>query len=223
MTGTHLAWGELAQLGLVRLPHEFDPVRTPPSFPVNPSRSRVELRIPVSVLGGARCPPSNPSRLGGGAERHPLPDNPLGLRVGSGLQAGPNGAPATRGPGPRDFLPPQLPGYLPESLTQDIRTQLLGDLIPAGALSQESQDLHLLLGERSWVDLPLGRWGLLDLEARGPGELLLLNDLDTQFDALVADVDAWAGDQPADLVVALLAERALLEYPPGGLPHDILA
>ena len=42
----------------------------------------------------------------------------------------------------------------------------------------------------------------------GLGELLL-DDLVAQVDALVADVDAWAGDELLDLLLALPAERAL--------------
>ena len=56
------------------------------------------------------------------------------------------------------------------------------------------------------VDLPrLGE--VLDVEARRSGELLV-DDLVAEIDALVADVDAGAGDQLLDLALRLAAEAA---------------
>src|SRR4051794_23576637 len=48
---------------------------------------------------------------------------------------------------------------------------------------------------------------ILDVEGRGPGELLV-DDLVTEIDALVADVDAWPSDQLLDLPLRLSAETA---------------
>src|SRR5262249_25202690 len=56
------------------------------------------------------------------------------------------------------------------------------------------------------VDLPrLGE--VLDIEARWGGELLV-DDLVTEIDALVADVDPGPGDQLLDLPLRLPAETA---------------
>jgi hypothetical protein len=46
---------------------------------------------------------------------------------------------------------------------------------------------------------------VLEVERRGAGELLV-DDLVTEIDALVADVDAGAGDQLLDLPLGLAAE-----------------
>src|SRR5205807_26986 len=56
------------------------------------------------------------------------------------------------------------------------------------------------------VDLPrLGE--VLDVEARRGGELLV-DDLVTEIDALIADVDARTGNQLLDLALRLSAEAA---------------
>src|SRR5581483_5398613 len=47
----------------------------------------------------------------------------------------------------------------------------------------------------------------VEVEVRGSGELLV-DDLVTEVDAFVADVDAGAGDQLLDLPLALAAEAA---------------
>src|SRR5215211_572355 len=47
----------------------------------------------------------------------------------------------------------------------------------------------------------------LELEGRGRGELLV-DDLVTEIDALIADVDTWPGDQLLDLALGLPAEAA---------------
>jgi hypothetical protein len=56
------------------------------------------------------------------------------------------------------------------------------------------------------VDLP-GLREVLELEGRGCGELFI-DDLVTEVDALVADIDAGAGDQLLDLALRLPAEAA---------------
>jgi hypothetical protein len=56
------------------------------------------------------------------------------------------------------------------------------------------------------VDLP-GLREVLELEGRRSGELLI-DDLVAEVDALVADVDAGAGDQLLDLALRLPAEAA---------------
>ena len=56
------------------------------------------------------------------------------------------------------------------------------------------------------VDLPRLR-EVLDVEVRRSGELLI-DDLVAEIDALVADVDAGAGDQLLDLPLRLAAEAA---------------
>ena len=71
--------------------------------------------------------------------------------------------------------------------------------------------LRLLLTDdvvvQELVDLTrLGQ--LVEAELGGLGELLL-DDLVAEIDALVADVDAGAGDQLLDLLLRLAAERAL--------------
>jgi hypothetical protein len=76
------------------------------------------------------------------------------------------------------------------------------------------------------VDLP-GLGQLVEAELGGLGELLL-DDLVAEVDALVADVDARAGDELLDLLLGLAAERALQQLaavselgharPPPGLP-----
>ena len=48
---------------------------------------------------------------------------------------------------------------------------------------------------------------VLELEGRG-GRQLLIDDLVTEVDALVADVDAGSGDQLLDLALRLAAEAA---------------
>src|SRR5205823_3577966 len=48
---------------------------------------------------------------------------------------------------------------------------------------------------------------VVEIEVRGSGELLV-DDLVTEVDALVADVDAGAGDQLLDLPLTLAAEAA---------------
>jgi hypothetical protein len=56
---------------------------------------------------------------------------------------------------------------------------------------------HVLL--QDVVDLP-GLGEVLQLEGRGSGELLV-DDLVTEIDAFVTDVDAGAGDQLLDLAL----------------------
>src|SRR6185503_8329990 len=63
---------------------------------------------------------------------------------------------------------------------------------------------HVLLEDR--VDLARLRQ-VLEFEAGRSGELLI-DDLVTEIDALVADVDAGAGDQLLDLALRLPAEAA---------------
>src|SRR5204862_1494846 len=70
----------------------------------------------------------------------------------------------------------------------------LGVLLPDDVLVEHVVDLARL-GQR------------LDVERRRSGELLV-DDLVTEIDALVADVDAGAGDQLLDLALALAAEAA---------------
>jgi len=71
---------------------------------------------------------------------------------------------------------------------------------PLGALLAD----HVLLEDV--VDLPwLGK--VLELEGRGSRELLI-DDLVTEIDALVTDVDAGAGNQLLDLTLRLPAEAA---------------
>jgi hypothetical protein len=74
------------------------------------------------------------------------------------------------------------------------RERPLGGLLPDDVLLQDR------------VDLP-GLRQVLQLEARGRGELLV-DDLVAEIDALVADVDAGAGDQLLDLALRLAAEAA---------------
>src|SRR3954447_20501372 len=74
------------------------------------------------------------------------------------------------------------------------REGALGVLLPDDVLLEDGVDL-LRLRE------------VLDVEGRGPGELLV-DDLVTEIDALVADVDARAGDQLLDLSLGLAAEAA---------------
>ena len=57
------------------------------------------------------------------------------------------------------------------------------------------------------VDLT-GLGQLVEAQLGGLGELLL-DDLVAEVDALVADVDAGAGDELLDLLLRLAAERAL--------------
>ena len=73
--------------------------------------------------------------------------------------------------------------------------RLLGDVLADHVVLQELEDLARL-GQ------------LVEAELGGLGELLL-DDLVAQVDALVTDVDARAGDQLLDLLLALPAERAL--------------
>ena len=63
---------------------------------------------------------------------------------------------------------------------------------------------HVLVQQR--VDLGRARQ-VVEVEMRGSGELLV-DDLVAEIDALVADVDAGAGDQLLDLPLALAAEAA---------------
>jgi hypothetical protein len=74
------------------------------------------------------------------------------------------------------------------------RERALGLLLPHDVLVEDAVDL-LRLGE------------VVDVEARRCRELLV-DDLVTEIDALVADVDARAGDQLLDLALRLAAERA---------------
>jgi hypothetical protein len=74
------------------------------------------------------------------------------------------------------------------------RERPLGRLLPDDVLVQDRVDL-LRLGER------------LELEARR-GRQLLVDDLVAEIDALVADVDAGAGDQLLDLPLGLPTETA---------------
>jgi hypothetical protein len=64
---------------------------------------------------------------------------------------------------------------------------------------------HVLVEDA--VDLPRLREVVI-FEELGTGELLV-DDLVTELDALVADVDARAGDELPDLALALPAERTL--------------
>jgi hypothetical protein len=50
-------------------------------------------------------------------------------------------------------------------------------------------------------------WKVFELEGRGSGQLFV-DDLVAEIDALVADVDAGAGDQLLDLTLRLPAETA---------------
>jgi hypothetical protein len=70
----------------------------------------------------------------------------------------------------------------------------LGSLLADDVLVQDLPDL-------------LGLWEVLELESWGCGELLI-DDLVTEVDALVADVDAGTGDQFLDLALRLPAEAA---------------
>jgi hypothetical protein len=74
------------------------------------------------------------------------------------------------------------------------REGTLGALLPDDVLVQDLPDL-LRLGE------------VLELEGRRSGELLV-DDLVAEIDALVADVDAGAGDQLLYLSLRLAAEAA---------------
>ena len=75
------------------------------------------------------------------------------------------------------------------------RERALGLALPDDVLVEEIVDL--------------GRLGqLVELDLTGLGQLLL-DDLVAEIDALVTDVDAGAGDQFLDLLLALPAERAL--------------
>ena len=75
------------------------------------------------------------------------------------------------------------------------RQALLGGVLADHVLVEELADLARL---GQLVELHVG--GLVQL---------LLDDLVAEVDALVADVDAGAGDQLLDLLLALPAERAL--------------
>src|SRR6201999_4178889 len=63
------------------------------------------------------------------------------------------------------------------------------------------------VGVEELVDL-FRLWQVVPLELRGLGELLL-DDLVAQIDALVADIDAGAGNELLDLLLRLAAERTL--------------
>src|SRR5690606_2792277 len=68
------------------------------------------------------------------------------------------------------------------------------------------------VGVEELVDLPrLGQ--VVPLELGGLGELLL-DDLVAEIDALIADVDAWTGNELLDLLLALSTERALQQVSP---------
>ena len=79
------------------------------------------------------------------------------------------------------------------------RQDLLGVLLADDVVVQEVEDLT-------------GLGQLLERELRGLGELLG-DDVVAEVDALVADVDAGAGDQLLDLLLGLAAEAALHEVP----------
>jgi hypothetical protein len=68
------------------------------------------------------------------------------------------------------------------------------------------------VGVEKLVDLSrLGQ--VVPLEFGGLGELLL-DDLVAEIDALIADVDAWTGNELFDLLLTLPAERALQQVSP---------
>jgi hypothetical protein len=86
------------------------------------------------------------------------------------------------------------------------RQRALGVVLADDVLVQDVVDL-LRLGE------------ILDVERRRGGELLV-DDLVAEIDALVADVDAGAGDQLLHLALGLAAEAAEeLLVRVGRLPH----
>ena len=73
--------------------------------------------------------------------------------------------------------------------------RLLGRLLPNHILVEELVDL-------------LGLGQLRERRLSGLGQFLF-DDLVAEVDALVADVDAWPGDELLDLLLALAAEGAL--------------
>ena len=75
------------------------------------------------------------------------------------------------------------------------RQDLLGLLLADDVVVQELVDLT-------------GLGQLVEAQLAGLGQLLL-DDLVAEVDALVADVDAGAGDELLDLLLRLAAERAL--------------
>ena len=80
------------------------------------------------------------------------------------------------------------------------REDLLGLLLADDVVVQEVEDLP---GLGQLVEADLGRLGEL-----------LFDDVVAELDALVADVDAWTGDQLLDLLLRLPAEAALDELSP---------
>src|SRR5262249_31877856 len=77
------------------------------------------------------------------------------------------------------------------------RQDRLGVLLADHVVIEEGGDL---LGLGQFVELDLRRFGQL-----------LFDDVVAEVDALVADVDAWSGDQLLDLLLRLATEAALDE------------
>ena len=91
-------------------------------------------------------------------------------------------------------------------LSHDLAIEVGLDLLGLGNFGQRWGWLAGFLGGRFAL-------GFLGLAARTGTAMalhqLLVEDLVAEIDALVADVDAWAGDQFAHLILRLPAERAL--------------
>ena len=144
------------------------------------------------------------------AAREGLADR--GVPISEIQQLGPEGTPGSRF---AFFTDPDGNGWSLQELGTDLDPLVV-------VVDGDGHDLlRLVLPDDVLVEerVDLGRLReLVELQLCGVGELLL-DDLVTEVDALVADVDARARDQLLDLLLALAAERALQQVRLAELRH----